>query len=151
MSAPVGRTAERRRRPLSFYERSSAGSMLDIRRDRLPNQGRFNVAPVMVSLPGFPHEERAMKRHPGLFIAVAAVMVAVAAFADKKPEKLLILDWAAKSGDPAPPAAVLIELGLKDKIPTPWAGTATVSGARLVRRDGYRFWKKDELVEPDGW
>jgi hypothetical protein len=78
-------------------------------------------------------------------------MVALAALAAQKKPGLLLLDWAAKGAHEAPPVAVLLELGVKDDAPTPWSGTATVGGARVVRREGYRFRKEDKLVEPDGW
>src|SRR5262249_40650542 len=98
-----------------------------------------------------PLKEHAMKRHPGLFVAAAAVMAALAAFAAKKEQKLLVLEWAAKAPPEKPPLAVRIEMGVKDKDPTDWSGQATVAGARMVHREGYRFRKGDALVDPDGW
>jgi hypothetical protein len=35
--------------------------------------------------------------------------------------------------------------------PTKWSNRATVQGARVVHREGYRFRKDDQLVQPDGW
>jgi hypothetical protein len=84
-------------------------------------------------------------------VAAAAVMAAFAALADKKSETLLVLDWAAKAKGEKPPLAVLIEMGLKDKQPTDWSGQATVAGAKVVHREGYRFRKGDELLDPDSW
>jgi hypothetical protein len=79
-------------------------------------------------------------------------MVLIAAVSgQKKSEGLLVLDWAAKAQEKAPPVAVLIELGVKDTVPTPWPGSATVKGAKVVHREGYRFIKDDELIAPDAW
>lgn len=93
-----------------------------------------------------------MKRRPVLLLAATSVMLVLAALsAQKKAQGLLLLDWAAKADTTAPPVAVLIELGLKDGTPTPWPGRAAVTGAKVVHREGYRFRKDDELVDPDGW
>ncbi len=94
-----------------------------------------------------------MKRRAFLLLTAAAVMLAVATLGmQKKPKSsLLLLEWAAKGDRTAPPAAVLIELGIKDTQPTDWSGRAAVTGAKVVHREGYRFRKEDRLVEPDGW
>jgi hypothetical protein len=93
-----------------------------------------------------------MKRRTLLFLVVVGGMIALAALArGPKNNNLLLLDWASKSSTDAPPVAVLIELGLKDKQPTPWNGKAVVSGAKVVRREGYCFRPSDKLVEPDAW
>jgi hypothetical protein len=80
-------------------------------------------------------------------------MAAIAALAFQKApaEKLLVLEWAKKAPAESPPVAVLIELGLKDADARSWSGRATVSGATVVHREGYRFRKGDNLVEPDAW
>jgi hypothetical protein len=80
-------------------------------------------------------------------------MAAIAALAFQKApaQKLLVLEWAKKAPAETPPVAVLIELGLKDADAKSWSGTATVSGATVVHREGYRFRTGDKLVEPDGW
>src|SRR5262245_43370456 len=87
-------------------------------------------------------------------VTLAALLLAVLA-AEQKPGggKLLVLDWAAKSSLAKPPVAVLIEFGQKDAAPTDWSGTATVKGAKIVHREGYRFRPKagDVLNDPDGW
>jgi hypothetical protein len=93
------------------------------------------------------------RRRPLIFVALA-VMAAVGLLAAQKPKtdgKLLLLDWATKSSMDAPPTAVLVEMGLKDTEPTKWNGTAMVRGAKVVRREGYRFRDGDKLTEPDGW
>ena len=41
--------------------------------------------------------------------------------------------------------------GRQGRPPTAWTGKATVSGARVVHREGYRFRDGDKLTEPDGW
>ncbi len=93
-----------------------------------------------------------MKLRPVLLLAfVVAAMLVVANLASPKDQRLLVLDWAAKAAKTPPPVAVLIELGLKDQQPTPWSGRATVRGARVVHREGYRFRDGDKLVAPDGW
>src|SRR6266849_6272396 len=92
-----------------------------------------------------------MKRHPILFLAAAGAMIAMAALSPQNSPRLLVLEWAAKAAAETPPAAVLIELGLKDQTPTPWAGSAKVTGARIVHREGYRFRTGDRLIDPGGW
>ncbi|HXG09170.1 MAG TPA: hypothetical protein VNK04_05215, partial [Gemmataceae bacterium] len=93
-----------------------------------------------------------MKRRPLLLLTVSGVMIAVAAVGfQKKPGGLLLLEWAGKSAEPRPPVAVLIELGLKDERPINWSGRATVTGARVVHREGYRFRDGDKLIDPDRW
>src|SRR5262245_49500716 len=94
-----------------------------------------------------------MTRRRLLFLASLGLMIALAALAaqKKKPERLLLLEWAAKASIDTPPTAVLIELGLKDDAPTNWDGRATVTGAKVVHREGYRFRDGDKLTEPDGW
>ena len=71
-----------------------------------------------------------MKRRPSLFLVSLGVVVAVAVLAANrlKPEgKLLLLEWAGKSSLDTPPAAVLIEMGVKDTDPTKWDGRGTTS------------------------
>jgi hypothetical protein len=94
-----------------------------------------------------------MKRRQVLRLAALGVVVAVAALGGQKPasDKLLLLEWAHKAPAEAPPTAVLIELGFKDVQPQSWSGTATVNGARVVHREGYRFRDGDKLLDPDAW
>jgi hypothetical protein len=87
-----------------------------------------------------------------LGLAVLGLMIGVVALAPPaKNDKLLVLEWAAKSNAPAPPTAVLIELGLTDTDPADWTGSAAVKGAKVVHREGFRFRKTDKLTDPDGW
>jgi hypothetical protein len=92
-----------------------------------------------------------MKPRPVLLLAAVGATLAIATWAAQKKPGLLVLDWAAKAKMPAPPVAVLIELGGKDTQPTPWSGRATVQGATVVHREGYRFRDNDRLVPPDAW
>jgi hypothetical protein len=86
-----------------------------------------------------------------LLLAVTAVMITVAVLAAPRKNSLLLLDWAGKSTTESSPVAVLIEMGLKDQTPTSWDSKAVVTGARVVRREGYRFRPKDKLVGDDAW
>ncbi len=87
-----------------------------------------------------------------LLAAVFAGLIAAAAMSfAPPPPHLLLLDWANKAKTDKPPTAVLIEMGLKDEAPTSWSGRAVVAGAKVVRREGYRFWEDDKLKEPDAW
>lgn len=94
-----------------------------------------------------------MRRRHLLFLAVLGLMAALGALAAQKPKpgRLLVLDWAARAGGDTPPTAVLVELGLKDTTPTKWDGRATVRGAMVVHREGYRFRDGDKLLDPDRW
>jgi len=93
-----------------------------------------------------------MKRRTGLYLAALGVMAAIALVGGApKDGKLLLLDWSAKSGAQAPPISILIEMGLKDGKSSGWNGHATVSGAKVVHREGYGFRTGEKLVEPDAW
>jgi hypothetical protein len=94
-----------------------------------------------------------MKRRLALLAAVLGIMAAVAALALQKApaDKLLVLEWAAKAPAEAPPTAVLIEMGIKDVEAESWSGKAAVTGAKVVRRESYRFRDGDKLLDPDGW
>jgi hypothetical protein len=93
-----------------------------------------------------------MKGRPLLLLAAAGVMIVVTALGfQKKSDKLLLLEWAGKAHNDRPPAAVLIELGLKDEALTDWSSRAAVTGAKVVHREGYRFRDKDKLIDPDRW
>jgi hypothetical protein len=95
-----------------------------------------------------------MQRRRTFLVAVTVTVLILAVLAaEKKPQgKLLILDWSAKSSLEKPPVAILIEFGRKDVRPTEWAGTATVTGAKVVNREGYRFRPKaGDALTDDGW
>jgi hypothetical protein len=94
-----------------------------------------------------------MNRKTALAVAAVGIMLVIAAIGQQKPAagKLLVMEWASKAKEPAPLAAILIEMGLKDNQPRSWAGKATVAGAKVVHREGYRFWPADKLVDPDSW
>ncbi|HTU22994.1 MAG TPA: hypothetical protein VMG10_33465, partial [Gemmataceae bacterium] len=102
-----------------------------------------------------------------LIVVAVAAMVAVAALSEKKKPGLLLLEWANCGLKERPPAAVLIEMGMKDKIEVgakkaakqtkinektrDWSGRAVVSGAKVVHREGYRFRAGDKLLDKDRW
>ena len=92
-----------------------------------------------------------MKRRIVLSMLAAGIMIAVAALGPQKKPGLLLLEWAAKAKMETPPVAILIEMGLKDSQPVSWSGRAAVEGAKVLKREGYRFRRDDKLVEPDGW
>ena len=92
-----------------------------------------------------------MKLRPVLLLVAVGAVLAVATWAAPDNQGLLLLDWAAKAKMPAPPVAVLVEMGLTDKEPKPWSGRATVQGARVVHREGYHFRDTDKLVGQDAW
>jgi hypothetical protein len=84
----------------------------------------------------------------------ALVLAAMIAAALPGPDKRrpLVLDWCARSVLPElPPVAVLVEMGLKDTEPTVWSGRFSLSKARLLRREGYRFRSGDHARERDAW
>jgi hypothetical protein len=93
-----------------------------------------------------------MKRKALLVLVAVTVSVAVALLPmQKKPPNLLLLDWSDKADVVKAPVAVLAEMGLKDKEATEYNGTITAAGAKIVRREGYRFHKQDKLLEGDGF
>jgi hypothetical protein len=92
-----------------------------------------------------------MLRRSALLLACVGVVLTLAVLGAQKKPGLLLLDWAAQANPEATPVALLLEMGLKDENATPWPGKATVSGAKVVRREGYRFRDGDQLVEPDSW
>jgi hypothetical protein len=86
-----------------------------------------------------------------LVVVAVAAMVAVAALSEKKKPGLLLLEWTNRGPKDRPPAAILIEMGMKDKDPEKWSGRAVVNGAKVVHREGYRFRPDDKLLDPDRW
>jgi hypothetical protein len=84
--------------------------------------------------------------------SVAGLLLVLGAWAARTPRpELPLLAWAQKAALPPPPIALLLEMGLQDRQPQDWSGRAVVQGARVVRREGYRFRKEDRLLPPDGW
>ena len=92
-----------------------------------------------------------MMRKATLVLTAAVLMLAVALLAMQKKPNLLLLDWSAKAADAKAPVAVLVEMGLKDTEATAWSGRISVTGAKVVRREGYRFHAEDKLLDPDGF
>jgi hypothetical protein len=93
-----------------------------------------------------------MKRRKVVTLAAAVALVCLALLAaQKKKAGLLLLDWSGKAKAETPPLALLLEMGLKDPKPRDWSGKASAEGAKVVRREGYRFRPGDELIGDDGW
>jgi hypothetical protein len=99
-------------------------------------------------------------RNVVLVLAAIGAMIAVAALSEsKKSSPLLLLEWAKRGPKDRPPAAVLIEMGMRDKIEAgaldkkkhDWSGRAIVTGANVVHREGYRFRPEDKLLDKDRW
>jgi hypothetical protein len=99
-------------------------------------------------------------RNVVLVLAAVGAMIAVAALSEtKKSSNLLLLEWAKRGPKDRPPAAVLIEMGMRDKIEAgaldkkkhDWSGRAIVTGAKVVHREGYRFRPEDKLLDTDRW
>src|SRR5207247_2475120 len=86
-----------------------------------------------------------------LIVASFSVMALVAAFAWQRPEPNTPQAWASRAMAETPTVAVLVEFGVKDKEARDWSGQATVDGAKVVNREGYRFRKGDKLVNPNAW
>ena len=59
--------------------------------------------------------------------------------------------WFSKAQPAAATTAILLELGVSDESAQDWSGQATVEGAKIVRREGYRFRKGDTLTTDDAW
>ena len=91
-----------------------------------------------------------MKRCLLLVVAVAG-MVGVAALALQNPPPLLVASWAGNAKAETSTVAVLIEMGVKDPNIRDWSGQASVTGAKVSHREGYRFQKGDKLLEGNAW
>lgn len=94
-----------------------------------------------------------MRLRSAMLLILTGSILALAVFALQRSTTpdLLLLTWANKGANTAPPVAVLIEMGRKDAQSTRWDGKADVTGATVVAREGYHFREKDELVAPDRW
>jgi hypothetical protein len=93
-----------------------------------------------------------MKRRALLVVVVLAVMLAVAWWSVQRHGGLPFGKRAHENeGSEAPSAAVLIEMGLKDDVPADWSGQAAVTGATVVRSEGYRFHSADQLLGRQAW
>lgn len=85
--------------------------------------------------------------------AALGIMAAVGAVAFQQPQQPLFpyLDWAKEAPAGKPTTAIVLEFGLNDAGARDWSGSATVAGAKVVHREGYRFRKEDKLAAPNGW
>jgi hypothetical protein len=87
-----------------------------------------------------------------LFSAALGVMAAIAALAlQPQARSFPSLEWAKEAKVGKPTSAIVVEFGLKDVNVRDWSGTAAVSGAKVVHREGYRFRSEDKLVGENGW
>lgn len=86
-----------------------------------------------------------------LMVTAAGLMLAVSGLALQGQRGFPLLDWAHKAAAGPDRVALLIELGLKDYSGRDWSGRATVTGAKVAGRAGYRFRRDDRLVGTDGW
>jgi hypothetical protein len=100
---------------------------------------------------GDAHLRESLMKRPLLLLAAVGILTALAGLAAPRTPGLLVQRWADKARLEAPPAAVLIELGVRDQKITAWSGRATVEGARVVEREGYRFESGDKLIGADAW
>ena len=87
-----------------------------------------------------------------VFGAALGIVAVVAAVAFQQPRQTFpYLDWAKEAKAGKATIAVVIEFGQKDANVRDWSGTAIVTGARVVHREGYRFRPEDKLVGETGW
>ena len=86
-----------------------------------------------------------------VFVLALALVLGVSALAVQEKRAFPPLDWAAKANAGPPRVALLLEFGLKDNDGRDWSGAATVTGARVVHREGYRFRADDKLVGGEAW
>ena len=86
-----------------------------------------------------------------LFVAALSIMAGVSALALQKNVPLLLINWARNAQADKTPVAILIEMGVKDEKGRDWSGRATVTGAKVVKREGYRFRTGDKLRKGNAW
>jgi hypothetical protein len=91
-----------------------------------------------------------MKRVLSLGAALALIL-AIFVYALQPGGSFPALDWAKKGSNIPPRVAILLEFGHKDVTTHDYSGSATVTGAKVVHREGYRFRDADKLVGADGW
>src|SRR5436190_7966836 len=92
-----------------------------------------------------------MKRILSLGLALALVFVMVVFALHPGGGIFPLLDWAKKAKPGKPFVSVLLEFGHTDISFRDWSGQATVTGAKVVGREGYRFRDEDKLVGANGW
>jgi hypothetical protein len=86
-----------------------------------------------------------------LFVTALSIMAGVSALALQKDSPLLLISWAKNAQAETTPVAILIEMGVKDEKSRDWSGQAKLSGATVVKREGYRFRKGDKLLKGNAW
>src|SRR5260370_26798667 len=92
-----------------------------------------------------------MKRVILLSVSFAIVLSVTGLALQDKKGSFPYLDWPSKAKAEKPRVALVIEFGGKDNEARDWSGSHTVSGAKVVHREGYRFRNHDNLVGTDGW
>jgi hypothetical protein len=93
-----------------------------------------------------------MHRRNRLLVAAALVsMTAVAVLFGQKKTPLLVLEWPQRGIGELLPVAVLMEFGLNDKEPADHSGHFSVTGARFLHSEGYRFFDKDRFIKAENW
>jgi hypothetical protein len=90
-------------------------------------------------------------KHRLLYLSILTVMFGLSALAVQHCPSLLLIRWANNGPSQKARLAILLEMGVQDTKPRDWSGRATIQGAHLVDRAGYRFRSSDHLVAPDGW
>jgi hypothetical protein len=111
-------------------------------------QSKDQSAKILGTSPS--QQEPVMKRILSLVGALFFVIVALV-YGLQNPQSFPPLDWAKKAAPGKPRVAVLLEFGQKDINLRDWSGQATITGAKVVQREGYRFRAEDKLTGSDGW
>jgi hypothetical protein len=86
-----------------------------------------------------------------LYLCIVTGICGLSALAVQHQPTLLLLRWANNGPSQKQRLAILLEMGVQDKKPRDWSGRATIKGATVVERIGYRFRSSDQLIAPDGW
>lgn len=91
-----------------------------------------------------------MKRILSFGLALVLVLV-ITVFALQPGGGFPLLDWAKKAKAGKLPISVLLEFGHTDISFRDWSGQATVTGAKVLGREGYRFRDEDKLIGANAW
>ena len=86
-----------------------------------------------------------------LMIVAVSTMIGVSALALSRNDPPALISWAGKSKAAKEPVAILIEMGIKDVNVRDWSGQARIQGAKVARREGYRFRSSDKLEKDGRW
>jgi len=91
-----------------------------------------------------------MLRKWALGLVCSGIILGLMVIAQPKAVEPLVWQWAKAARLAPPPVAVLLELGLTDTEPADWSGRATLTGGRIVHREGYRF-RDTDAIQGDSW